>query len=280
MSRQVAQLPFLRCSFLIGLMITVIACQRQALSAYEELSYPVSVELTTTKGIITIQLSDLTPIHRENFVKNVRDGSYNHLTFHRVIDEFMIQAGKYDSLTTSRLDSIQIAELDHYIPAEFTPSLFHKRGALCAARDGNPERASSSLQFYIVQAGPLPDSIITHGESRINDWLHQHYFIHEPGNEHWQEKIDNVSSLEEFMAVTDSIKSLSKVYDYDRYEIPSSHREVYRTIGGTPHLDQNYTVFGAVTSGMSIVDAIAQVATDEAGRPDEVIYILKARIIN
>jgi cyclophilin family peptidyl-prolyl cis-trans isomerase len=197
------------------------------------------IEMSTSAGVIWLRLSDSTPVHRDNFLKLVKTGYYNGITFHRVIPQFMIQAGdartRGDSLVlkTTGKDSV------YTLPAEFRPGLFHKRGALAAARMGddvNPQKASSGTQFYIVQG-----------------------------------RIFTETSL-------DSVET----FRLKGRKLPAAHREVYKTIGGAPHLDQNYTVFGEVVSGMEIVDKIAQKPT--TGRPGgdkplQDIRILYAKLV-
>ena len=197
------------------------------------------IEMSTSEGLLWLRLSDSTPVHRDNFLKLVKTGYYNGISFHRVIPQFMIQAGdpqtKDDSLflKTKGRDSL------YTLPAEFRPGLFHKRGALAAARvpdDENPQKASSGTQFYIVQG-----------------------------------RIFTETSL-------DSVE----IFRLNGRKLPSAHREVYKTIGGAPHLDQNYTVFGEVISGLEIVDKIAQKPT--TGRPGgdkplQDIKILNAKLV-
>lgn len=190
------------------------------------------VKIITSKGTIVVKLSDKTPKHRNNFVKLVKQRYYNGILFHRVIKQFMIQAG--DDSTKHAIPGKRYGSggLSYKIPAEFDTSLFHKRGVLAAARDNNPEKASSGSHFYIVQ-GKI------HTDSSLND-------------------------IEE--------KRLGG------RKLPLHHRAVYKTIGGTPHLDQNYTVFGEVVKGMNVVDTIAQAEPDQYDRPKEDIRIIKMKL--
>ena len=190
------------------------------------------VKIITSKGIIVVQLSNKTPKHRSNFIKLVKQGFYDGILFHRVIKEFMIQAG--DDSTKNPVPGKRYGSggLKNKIPAEFDTSLFHKRGVLAAARDNNPEKASSGSHFYIVQG-----------------------------------KIHTDSSLNEIEE-----KRLGG------RKLPFQHRAVYKTIGGSPHLDQNYTVFGEVVKGMEVVDTIAQAERDQFDRPKEDIRIIKMKL--
>ncbi len=190
------------------------------------------VKIVTTKGTIVVQLSDKTPLHRNNFIKLVKQRYYNGILFHRVIKEFMIQAG--DDSTKQSVPGKRYGSggLKNKIPAEFDSSLFHKRGVLAAARDNNPEKASSGSHFYIVQGKKITDSTLNEVE----------------------------------------VKRMGG------RKIPERYREVYRTIGGAPHLDQNYTVFGEVIKGMNVVDTIAQMERDQYDRPKEDVRIIRMKL--
>lgn len=179
------------------------------------------VKVVTAQGEGTIRLYNETPQHRDNFVKLVREGLYTDLLFHRVIQNFMIQGGDPDSRDAKPGDRLGSGGLDYRVPAEFHPNLFHKKGVLAAARDNNPEKASSSTQFYIVQGKTFTD------------------------------------------AGLDSIEVLR----LEGRKIPTAQREIYKTLGGTPHLDQNYTVYGEMVKGIELVDQIAALETDHYDRP-------------
>ncbi len=173
------------------------------------------VEISTPFGVMVAKLYDSTPLHRDNFVKLVQQKFYDSLLFHRVIKDFMIQGG---DPTSKRADSSAMlgsgSAPGERIPAEFKPTCFHKKGALAAARDNNPQKASSNCQFYIVQ-GRLTDST-----------------------------------------------QLPKNVSYT-----AQQKEIYRRIGGTAFLDQNYTVFGEVISGLEVLDKIATTPTRPGDRP-------------
>lgn len=190
------------------------------------------VKIVTDKGTIVVLLSDKTPKHRDNFIKLVKQKFYDSILFHRVIKDFMIQAGDPDTRKPEPGKRYGSGGLKYTIPAEFDTSLFHKRGVLAAARDNNPEKASSSCQFYIVQGKKYTDSSLNEVE----------------------------------------IKRLGG------RKIPLNHREVYKAIGGSPHLDQNYTIFGEVIKGMDVVDKIANGARDQYDRPKEDVRIIKMRL--
>jgi len=197
------------------------------------------VILLTNMGNITIRLSDSTPLHRDNFLKLVKQGFYDSVLFHRVIKNFMIQSGDPNSKNAPAGQPLGNGSPGYTIPAEFRATLFHKKGVIAAARqsdDVNPMKESSGSQFYITQGKIFTD------------------------------------------AGLDSVET----YRLNGRKIPQEQREVYKTIGGTPHLDQNYTVFGEVVKGLDVVDKIAAVATSKAqdrDRPLENEMIIKATLV-
>lgn len=191
------------------------------------------VKIVTTRGTIVLALSNKTPKHRDNFVKLVKQKFYDSVLFHRVIEGFMIQAGDPDTKKAEPGKRYGGGGLNYRISAEFDTSLFHKRGVLAAARDNNPEKASSSCQFYIVQGKLFTDSSLNATETKR----------------------------------------------LGGRKIPEYHRAVYKQIGGAPHLDQNYTVFGEVRKGMEVVDTIARSARDAYDRPKEDVRIVKMRLV-
>ena len=186
----------------------------------KSISGPVRVKISTDSGIIVVLLSDSTPLHRDNFVKLVKAGFYDSLLFHRVIPQFMIQGGDPTSKNAEPGTSLGEGGSDMTrIPAEFNPALYHKKGALAAARDGNPEKASSASQFYIVEGKIYTD--------------------------------DQLNMIEQ-----------QKGFKYS-----PAQREMYKTVGGTPHLDQGYTVFGEVETGLDVISKISHVTKDGMNRP-------------
>ena len=244
---------------------------------------PVKVELVTNYGTIILQLSDETPLHRDNFIKLVEEGVYDSLLFHRVIQDFMIQGGDTKSKHADSVARLADSDLPYTIPAEIVPGLYHKKGALGAARTGNPARASSSTQFYIVQGKIQNDSLLAHNEGRINKMLARHYGTNDPANNPLMDSLEVARTQKDTVLSKELDTRLNSILDsywnFDKYQIPEAHRQVYQTLGGTPHLDQNYTVFGEVISGLDVVDAIAAVATDTLDRPLGDVRILNARIL-
>jgi peptidyl-prolyl cis-trans isomerase B (cyclophilin B) len=197
------------------------------------------VLMQTTMGDMVIRLSDSTPLHRDNFLKLVKVGFYDSILFHRVIKNFMIQGGDPNSKRAVAGDPLGNGGPGYTIPAEFRKTLFHKKGALAAARTGdnvNPEKASSGSQFYIAQGKVFTDA--------------------------------GLDSVETFRL--------------NGRKIPANQREVYKTIGGIPHLDQGYTVYGEVVKGLDVLDKIAAVQTSrgqDRDRPLQDVRIIKAKLI-
>lgn len=239
------------------------------------------VEMTTNYGKMTIKLSDDTPLHRDNFIKLVKSKAYDSLLFHRVIENFMIQGGDPESKHAKSGALLGEGDLEYAIEGEFRPNLFHKKGALATAREDNLDRSSSAMQFFIVQGKVFNDSLLDAVQKRINTLIARHHVINKDTtlfnafvSAYEKENMNLVKSL------NDSIMTLSENYsDYEAYVIPESHRDVYKTIGGTPHLDQNYTVFGEVIDGLEIIDSIAKVRTDENDRPIDDVRILSVRLV-
>lgn len=240
------------------------------------------VQMVTNYGTMLIKLSNDTPLHRDNFIKLVEDRAYDSLLFHRVIESFMIQGGDPESKRAKPGDFLGEGDLEYSVEAEFRSHLFHKKGALATAREDNLDRSSSAMQFFIVQGKVYNDSLLDAVQKRINTMIARHHVI----NKDTTLFNTYVSAYEKdnmtlFKTLNDSIQSLSENFtDYERYVIPEAHREVYKTIGGTPHLDQNYTVFGEVIEGLAIIDSIAKVPTDDNDRPLKDVKILSVRLVD
>lgn len=225
--------------FLFILIVASAACNPKLSNGLRKNDLKKDVELVTNKGTIILRLSDSTPLHRDNFLKLVKQKYYDSILFHRVIKNFMIQAGDPNSKQAKAGQQLGNGGPGYTVPAEFRPSLFHKKGMLAAARMGddvNPQKASSGSQFYIVQGKVFTDV--------------------------------GLDSVETFRL--------------QGRKLPVAHRQVYKTIGGAPHLDQNYTVFGEVISGLHVVDSIGNTPTTgrQAGdRPLSDMKIISARLI-
>ena len=227
--------------YLLSLIVCVISV---SLSAQQNVKLKKKdrkrdVELITTEGTIILRLYDSTPLHRDNFLRLIKFHYYDSILFHRVIKNFMIQSGDPNSKHAESGQPLGNGGPGYTIPAEFRSTIFHRKGVLAAAREGdnvNPEKRSSASQFYIVQGKTFTDKGL------------------------------------------DSIE----VVRLHGYKLPQTHRDIYKTIGGTPQLDQNYTVFGEVVSGLDVVDKIALAPTskgEDRDRPLKDIRIIKTKLV-
>ncbi|MDE6048373.1 MAG: peptidylprolyl isomerase [Paramuribaculum sp.] len=246
----------------------------------------VIVELETTLGNIKILLYGDTPRHLDNFVHLVDSGFYNGVLFHRVINDFMIQTGDPDSKSAPKGKMLGMGDPGYNIDAEFVyPKHFHKRGALAAAREGdavNPQKQSSGSQFYIVTGTVFNESQLEQMDARKIQQQRQEIF-----NRLAMENRDTIMALRKERnqaALTNLQEKLIKDTDAMVLAAPDTltaeQREIYSTIGGTPHLDGSYTVFGEVISGMDIVDKIQKVETDQNDRPLDDVKIISAKVIS
>ncbi|MDF1560255.1 MAG: peptidylprolyl isomerase [Bacteroidales bacterium] len=237
----------------------------------------VRAEIKTTEGDILIALSDLTPLHRDNFIKLAESGFYDGVSFHRVIKDFMIQTGD-----GSTKQDTSILNDDYTIPAEINDSLFHRRGAMAAARMGddvNPDRNSSGTQFYIVQGKIYNDEELANTIQRI-EYNRRQYLYNKALSELRREAMQSDTVVSEDMIQQNAIvRAYEAMEDAGPYSMPEEHIDVYKTVGGTPFLDGAYTVFGEVLEGMEVVDAIAATATDMTDRPVNDIRIINVKII-
>ncbi|SEQ80122.1 peptidylprolyl isomerase [Pedobacter rhizosphaerae] len=203
--------------------LILFICTFSVLNAFAAKPKYQYVRIKTALGECIVRLYNETPLHRDNFLKLTKEGYYNGTLFHRVIKDFMIQGGDPDSKNAKPDSLLGEGGPKYTIPAEFNDSLFHKKGVLAAAREGdmvNPAKASSGSQFYLVKGKVFTD--------------------------------EQLNSLE--------AKRL-------KFKIPDWQRKVYTTIGGTPHLDRNYTVYGEIVEGLALVDLVSVVETNKNDRP-------------
>jgi peptidylprolyl isomerase len=249
-----------------------------------DLSNTTRVELETTFGTIEVALYNETPKHRDNFVKLVKNGTYDGVLFHRVIKDFMIQTGDPSSKNATADALLGAGGPGYDLPAEIVyPKLFHKRGVLAAARQGdetNPERKSSGSQFYIVtgrryseyQLNAMAERMQEQAKAKIFQTLAR----------------ERIADIEELQAAGDTlalhnlqnelIKLTESKYSEHPVQFTKAQIDAYSTIGGTPHLDGAYTVFGEVVSGMDVVDKIQNVTTGASDRPVEDVRIISAKV--
>ena len=228
------------------------------------------VKIQTTLGDIVVRLYDETPIHRDNFVKLAKEGYYDGTLFHRVIKDFMIQGGDPDSKGAPAGKMLGMGDPGYTLEAEINDSLLHKRGALAAARQGdevNPERRSSGSQFYIVWGQVYNEGQLRQFSKQLRMQKVQAAF-NELAAAHREEIMQmrrdrNRAALQELqdrlVAEAESTVGKSGLTD--------EQLKVYSTIGGTPHLDGQYTVFGEVEQGLDVVEMIQNTSTGRADRP-------------
>lgn len=242
------------------------------------------VEIETSLGNITVRLFGDTPQHQANFLKLVKDGYYDNVLFHRVINNFMIQTGDPDSKTAKQGQMLGSGGPGYEIDAEIIyPKHFHKRGALAAARSGdqvNPERRSSGSQFYIVTGEKFDDATLDRMASNSNAQQKQQEF-YRLANAHMDEirkmqaEGDNAGLQALQQQLIDEVES--KFANDKSSSMNDEMRNAYKTVGGAPHLDGAYTVFGEVVSGMDVVDKIEKAQTDGNDRPTADIRIISTR---
>ena len=217
--------------FLIFIYLLSLTSLQDALS--QTAAHTLFIE--TSKGNMKFIIYEQTPMHTDNFIKLVNDGTYNGVLFHRVIKDFMIQTGDPDSKNASKGTLLGTGGVGYRVPAEFNPDLYHKNGALAAARQGdktNPNRESNGSQFYIVQGEVFTD-----------------------------EQLDQMENSDAHIKFT------------------AEQRMVYKAVGGTPHLDYGYTVFGEVIEGFEVIEKIAAVQVDERDRPLEDVKVIKITVL-
>ncbi len=240
------------------------------------------VDIKTTMGDIKVKLYDDTPAHRDNFLKLVKEGYYDGVLFHRVIKDFMIQTGDPNSKTADSTTMLGAGDPSYTIEAEILyPKHFHKYGALAAARTGdqvNPERRSSGSQFYIVTGEKQDKRNLDRMEQRANNERKQNYF-----NALVKEHMDELKALRAAgdRAGMDTLRTklieLTEANVKDE-PLPAEMRAAYTELGGTPHLDGAYTVFGEVVEGMDVVEKIQNVETGAADRPKQDVRVISMKV--
>ncbi len=238
------------------------------------------VQLSTDLGVIKVKLYNETPLHRDNFLKLVREKTLDSTLFHRVISNFMIQGGDVSSKRATADAMLGNGDVGYTIPAEFNPKLYHKKGALAAARQGdnvNPQKASSGCQFYIVQGNKFAPSDLDAMENRINQQNKQGLFqqiIMRPENEGLKNRFianqqaQNQDSMNVLNAIAESLTN-AEAAKLVPFKYSEEQRLTYSNQGGTPHLDGGYTVFGEVVEGFDVIDKIAATEKGANDRPKQ-----------
>lgn len=256
--------------------------ENNATVAKSEVPTGPTLDVSTTAGDFKIRLYDDTPLHRDNFVKLAKEGYYDGVLFHRVINDFMVQTGDPESKEAPAGSMLGSGGPGYTIPAEIVyPKHYHKYGALAAARTGddmNPERKSSGSQFYIVTGKKFtPQQLSRMEEMSVQKQL-QSYFM--------ELQRQNMDTIRQLRIAKDSVglenlrQELIKETEANVKPVTMTEEQVrdYTTIGGTPHLDGQYTVFGEVLEGMDVVEKIQKAETDGRDRPQEDIRIISIKV--
>lgn len=270
---------------LLIILFLGMSCESKKATS-KEANDNVCVDIETTMGHIKVKLYNETPAHRDNFIKLVKEGYYNGTLFHRVINKFMIQGGDGDSRNAKPGQRLGMGDPGYTIPAEFVyPRYFHKKGALAAARQGdnvNPKKASSGSQFYIVTGDVIPAGQIGQVERQLQMQQEQSIF-NQLVEAHRNEilAMRRARDTQGLQALQDQL--IAEMHERIAREgvakLSEEQKQAYTTVGGAPHLDGAYTVFGEVIEGMDVVEKIEKVATDSADRPKEDIKIISMKIM-
>ncbi|MBQ3958877.1 MAG: peptidylprolyl isomerase [Muribaculaceae bacterium] len=245
----------------------------------------VKVEVKTSMGDFVVELYNETPQHRDNFVKLAREGYYDGVLFHRVINQFMVQAGDPSSKSADSTAVLGEGDPGYTLPAEFVyPKYFHKRGVLAAARTAdqvNPERRSSGSQFYVVTGRVYTPDMLDGMKKRQADQRKQQIF-----NDFAMQHIDSIRAMQSRndMAGLEALQNelIAKTeaqYATAPFEFTPEQVEAYTTVGGTPHLDGQYTVFGEVVQGYETINKIQNVETGAHDRPRTDVKIISMRVL-
>ena len=273
------------------ILLIILACSAVACKSGQKkdgnMEKETVLKIETSMGDIKVKLYNETPKHRDNFIKLAKDGTYNGTLFHRVIKDFMVQAGDPESKNAPKGKMLGSGDVGYTVPAEFVyPKYFHKKGALSAARQGdevNPKKESSGCQFYIVTGKVFNDSTLLNMEQQKNQNKVTEAF-NALAQKHMKEiyKMRKANDQDGLYALQDTlfIQAEAEAAKQPDFHFTPEQIKAYTTVGGTPHLDGEYTVFGEVVEGMDIVDKIQQVKTDRSDRPEEDVKIKKVTVID
>lgn len=266
------------------IMLSILSCEQHIEPVKSQEQERKKIEMVTNYGTMIIELYNETPLHRDNFINLANNKAYDSLLFHRVINSFMIQGGDPDSRIAKPNDALGNGDAPYIVNAEISMDLFHRKGALAAARDDNPAKASSAMQFYIVQGKIHNDSLLDKAEKYTNQNKAREYFKGFPEKKPLLDSIQYAMdhrNMDRYYELMDSISDLIITEeDFTPYVMPDNYKEVYKSIGGYPRLDQNYTVFGEVVKGLEVIDSISKTDTDTLDRPINDVRIKTVRIID
>ncbi len=240
-----------------------------------------TILISTAYGNMKLKLFNETPLHRDNFIRLVKQGFYDSLLFHRVINHFMIQGGDPDSRSANDTAALGNGDVGYWIPAEFNRRIYHKKGMLAAAREDeevNPDKESSGSQFYIVMGKTYDSAALRKAEIRVNKNIVQkiNYNVAFSGKskqlrEYYmrlitEEKTDSLKYARRQLIDPVSIEEYKKT---PHFTYTAGQMKTYAELGGAPHLDMNYTIFGEVVEGLDVIEKIAALKTDKNDRPKE-----------
>ena len=272
------------------ILTTIFGCglpsDKEVITESEEVLKEKHVVIETTMGTMVVKLYDDTPLHRDNFVKHVEAGYYEGTLFHRIIKDFMAQGGDPNSKGAAQGVQLGNGGPGYTIPAEFRANHWHKKGALCAARQGdnvNPNRESSGSQFYLVTGKVSSKAQIESMCSQVNakeENVKIGEYLRKPENKAHMDAVvycQQNRNQDSLIKVIEGIKP-EALEGFERFEYSKEAIKDYETIGGTPFLDQNYTVFGEIVEGIEVLDAIGQVATQPGDRPVEDVKIISMKL--
>lgn len=261
---------------LIGVLLILVF-----VASCKEETEPV-VKISTEYGDIKVRLYDKTPKHRDNFLKLVGEKFYDGLLFHRVINHFMIQGGDPTSRNAAPDAMLGEGDVDYQVDAEFVPEYFHKKGVIAAAREGddvNPERKSSGAQFYIVQGQVYTPEHLELTVKSINE--KRKVALYERLKDQYKDEFTRLQEANDLGALDELSEKLTRECDSlfvnEELVLTEQQKEAYTTVGGTPHLDGQYTVFGEMIEGLEVLDKIAAVKTNDFDRPVKDVVIEKIR---
>lgn len=258
--------------FLVGILI--LACHRETGTV---------INMKTNLGDIRFRLYDETILHRENMLKLIREGYYNGMLFHRVIKDFMIQTGDPASIEARSGMLLGDKDIGYTLKAEILPQYFHKRGAVAAARESdnvNPKRNSSGSHFYIVQGKVFTVQELNEAIEKINNKRYIALFNQLKAKREGEiSRYQIAEDYENLMQINQELSEATKEeFEQIKLRLSPEQEQAYTTIGGTPHLDGEYTVFGEVVRGLDVLDKIANLKTDDNCRPESDVIILKLEV--
>ncbi len=248
----------------------------------------VRILIKTTAGDMTVKLYNETPLHKANFIKLVNEKFYEGVLFHRVIKDFMIQAGDPESKNATKNQMLGSGGPGYTVNAEFNPKFIHKKGALSAARQGdavNPEKKSSGSQFYIVQGKKYDDATLQQLQKDMEMQSYipfvRKYLNDNPTDMARVKKMQQTHNQKDLNVLIDSITNIVKLQhpEIKVEKYTNEQLEVYKNVGGTPFLDRNYTVFGEVVEGLDVIDKIAALETNAQDRPIDDVKIISMEIL-